>query len=67
MRERDMTGDERPNLETGSVHQDDSGALASEVEPAGQRRRPRSKTSTAERGADDFNPTSRGDEQGEVM
>jgi hypothetical protein len=64
MRERNMTGDdERPNPETSTANHGDSAG----VEPAAQRRRPRSKTSNAGRTADDFNPTSRGDERGEVM
>ncbi len=49
--------------------QDDAVASAFGVEPAGRRRwtRARSKTPSTGPGPDEFNPSSRGDERGEVM
>jgi hypothetical protein len=67
MSDRDMTGEERQDFEANVVHQDDSAESTSTVEPAGPRRRTRPRSSGGRKRADDFNPTSRGDERGEVM
>ena len=66
MTERDMTADERQDFETSELHRDGGGTR---VEPAGRRRttRARSKTPSTGPGPDEFNPSSRGDERGEVM
>jgi len=52
-----------------AIAQDDSLAASSDLGPAGRPRRlrTRSKASDAGRRAADFDPTSRGDEDGEVM
>ena len=67
MSDRDMTGEERQDFEANVVHQDDSVESTSTVEPARPRRRTRSRSAGASNRADDFNPSSRGDEHGEVM
>ena len=73
MNDRDMTGEERQDFEENTVHHDgatpDAGPAGSRPEggPSGQRRRTRSRAPAGGVVTSDFNPSSRGDEHGEVM
>ncbi len=77
MNDREMTGEGRQDFEENPVHQvggtpdgaQSSDALASKSEagPSGQRRRTRSRAPAGGVVQNDFDPSSRGDEHGEVM
>ena len=77
MNDRDMTGEERQDFEENTVHRvegtpdapagNDALRSNSEAGPSGQRRRTRSRAPAGGVVPNDFNPSSRGDEHGEVM
>ncbi len=77
MNDRDMTGEERQDFEESAVHQiggtpdaapgSDAPGSKSEAGPSAQRRRTRSRAPAGGVVPNDFNPSSRGDEHGEVM